>query len=371
MKFNTYASRIASITEKKLRALYWDEHLSVRQIAKRLNICASTLQKSMVKNNISRRETTKRVLRKPTKKILEKFYFDHSLPLKDVIKKFDVSYCTFFKWLKEYDIPRNRRAKLEKHAFSGSPAEKAYLQGLAFGDIHVRKHCRQVVAELSTTHFPMIELFCKAFSDYGVVRKNAKYNKTTGRFGWAVRVLLDSSFNFLLSREIEDTDEKYFYHFLAGFFDCEGCLFTYNNHNYVGLSFLLYNCNKDILEYILKNLKNNGFNPKLNKASNKGTKTTDGYYSAKDLWAVALYTGDEVKRLLEEIPFRHDEKLRKAEIVLSIGASEKWKDVASEVISLRNKIKEEVKASVSQAAGQWNLKQGGFDERGIILQKIG
>lgn len=371
MEFNTYAGGVVSITEKELKDLYWGERLSIRRIAKSLNICASTLQKSMVKNNVPRREATKRVLSKPTKLVLEKFYSDASLPLEVIIKKFGVSYFTFFKWLKEYDIPKNRRTRLEKHSFSDNPAEKAYLQGLVFGDIHVRRHCRQVAAELSTTHSSMIGLFCKTFSNYGVVRKNAKYNKITGRFGWALHVLLDSSFNFLLSKKIEDLDDEYFYYFLAGFFDCEGCLFTYNNHNYVGLTLLLYNCNKNVLEYILKNLKKGGFNPRLNKVFNEGTKTSDGYYRGKDLWSVALYTSDEVKRLLEEMPFRHDEKLRKAEVVLSKELSKKWKDVANEVISLRNQIKEEVKVSVSQATEQWKLKQGEFGERGIILQKIG
>jgi len=138
---------------------------------------------------------------------------------------------------------------------------------------------------------------------------------------------------------------------LVGFFDCEGCLFTYNNHNYVGLSLLLYNCNKSVLEYIFKNLKNDGFNPKLIKVFDKGTKITDGYYRGKDLWAVALYARDQVKHLVEYMPFRHDEKSRKAGIVLSTDVSKKWKGVVKAVISLRNQIKEEVKFSVSQAAG--------------------
>ncbi|MDD5163344.1 MAG: LAGLIDADG family homing endonuclease [Candidatus ainarchaeum sp.] len=370
MEFNTYDGGIVSITEKELECLHWNEHLSIRQIAKKLNICASTLRKAMAKNNISRRETAKKILNKPTKEVLEKLYFDSSLPLKDIIKKFGVSYFTFFKWLKEYNIPKNRRAKLEMHAFSNNSKEKAYLQGLVFGDIHARKHCRQVVAELSTTHSSMINLFCKVFSNYGVVRKSAKYNKKTGRFGWAVRVSLDSSFDFLLSKKIEDIADEYFYYFLAGFFDCEGCLFTYNNHNYIGLSLLLYNCNKNLLEHIFKKLEKDGFNPRLNKASSKGTKTSDGYCQRKDCWSVSLYASEEVKRLLEYMPFRHDERLRKAEFVLSIGSPKKWKDIANDVISLRNQIKEEVKISVSQAVEQWKIKQGGFDERGIILQKI-
>lgn len=356
MEFNTYNSGIVSITEKELKDLYWDKDLSIRQIAKRLNICASTLQKSMVKNKVSRRELARRVLTKPPKDVLEKSYLDGSLSLKDLLKKFDVSCTTFFKWLKEYGIPKNRRDRLEKHAFSGDSAEKAYLQGLVFGDIHARKHCRQVVVELSTTHSAMIQLFCETFSNYGVVRKSAKYNKITRRFGWAVRFSLDSSFNFLLSRKIEDLDGQYFYHFLAGFFDCEGCLFTYNNHEYVGLSLLLYNSNKSVLGYIFKNLKNNGFNPKLTKFFDKGAKTSDGYYRGKDLWSVSLYTSAEVKRFLEGIPFRHDEKLRKAKIVLSIDFSKKWKGVANKVISLRNQIRKEVRLSMSQAAEQWKLK---------------
>jgi len=352
MEFNTYSGEIVSVTEKELKGLYWGGHLSIRQIAKSLNICASTLQKSMVKNNFSRRELARRVLVKPPKTVLEKSYFEHSLPLEELFKKFDVSCTTFFKWLKEYDIPKNRRTRLEKHSFSGDPAEKAYLQGLVFGDIHARRHCKQVVAELSTTHSAMIQLFCEMFSKYGVVRKNAKYNKITKRFGWALWVSLDSSFDFLLSKEIEDLDEEYFYHFLAGFFDCEGCLFTYNNHEYVGLSLLLYNCNKSVLNYLFKNLKNNGFNPKLVKVFNKGAKTTNGYYRGKDLWSVTLYTSAKVKRLLEKMPFRHDEKLRKTEIVLSMDFSKNWKGVANKVISLRNQIKEEVKISVSRAAEQ-------------------
>ncbi len=183
MQFNTYDGRTLSLTEKEFKRLYWNECLSIRQIAKKLNICASTLQKPLAENRFPGRKGARRILKKP---------------------------------------------------------------------------------------------------------------------------------------------EKY------------------------------------VLVHILKKLKKEGFNPRLNKAFNKGTKTSDGYCRAKDLWTVALYTRNEIKRLLQETPFHHDEKLRKAKIVLSAGSLEKWEDVSEKAISLRNQIKDEVKISVSKAVGQWVLKQGGF-----------
>ena len=61
-----------------------------------------------------------------------------------------------------------------------------------------------------------------------------KHNRITERNEWRAYVLLDDSFEFLLS-DIFETDNEYFYYFLAGFFDCEGCFYVYHNSGKVRL----------------------------------------------------------------------------------------------------------------------------------------
>lgn len=101
-----------------------------------------------------------------SKKELEKLYINKRLSMEKITEITGVGMTTVFKWLHKYNIPI-RKFKYKKYDFSGDPKEKAYILGLVAGDICAYKHCRQIVAELTTTHPAMMNLFYSVFEKYG------------------------------------------------------------------------------------------------------------------------------------------------------------------------------------------------------------
>lgn len=144
----------------------------------------------------------------------------------------------------------------------------------------------------------------------------------------------------LLSKNL-DIDNKCFYHFLAGFFDSEGCVHIYDNHSYAGLSILIYNLNKELLDIIKKRLEEDGFHPKFYKFFKKGEKTTNGYIRRSDLWAIAMHAIKEVLSLMNKMPIRHREKIDKIKIISSINNNQ-WEEISERINNLKVSIKKEV-----------------------------
>lgn len=325
---------------ERIENLYWNEKLSLAKIAKKIGVSAGLIRKNMVFWEIDRRQSRKIELNKPTREALEQIYYDKSKSIEDILKHFNIGLTTLFRWIREYKINPIRRFKYKKTAFSEDSAERAYLLGLRAGDIHARRHCRQIVAELTTTHPAMIELFFSVFEKYGTPKKYIKRNKITGRNEWRAYILLNNSFDFIQTKNFE-IDNEYFYYFLAGFFDCEGCFYIYNNSNSMGLKFVVYNSNKELLEKIRQRLEIEGFHPKIIKCFDKGQETTQNYKRGVDLWAVELYTKSEIIKLMNLLPIKHKEKREKFEIIKSTNNT-KWEDISEKLQEYKKKIKLEV-----------------------------
>lgn len=330
--------------KEKIKFLYFEEELSLKSIAKEIGVCPATIRNKMIYWGMSRRETRKRNLTRPTKKELEELYISKQLPIDKVSYKLSVAPSTIFRWMNAYEIC-TRKLKYKKYNFSGDPKEKAYILGLVAGDLHVHRHCKQIMVELTTTHPAMIDVFYNVFQKYGTPKKYLKYNKITGRYEWNVYILLDNSFNFMLTDDL-NIDNEYFYDFLAGFFDSEGCLHLYNNHGYIGLTTLIYNSNKKLLDIINERLEKDGFHHKFSKFFNKGEKTTNNYYRKNDLWAIRLHIGKEVLSLMKLIPIRHREKLDKLKLAVSRD-NKKWNDISNEVDNLKMRIKKEIQVCLN------------------------
>jgi hypothetical protein len=277
---------------------------------------------------------------KLSKLILEELYIKKKLSMGKISKLLHLGIATVWKFIHKYNIPV-RRFKYKKYNFSNDPAERAYLLGLVAGDFCAYRHFRQVAVEVTTTHPAMIELFCSVFKKYGTPIERTKYNKITGRYEKVGYVLLNNSFEFLLSKNF-DINNQYFYHFLAGFFDSEGCIHIYNNHGYIGLSILLYNSNKKLLEIIKNRLEKDGFHPKFYKFFEKGEKTTNNYIRGNDLWAIGMHTTEEILALIEKMPIKHREKIEKIKIITSSNGN-RWNLIKEKVAELKSKIENEVK----------------------------
>lgn len=336
--------RKIKLNVEKIKELYLSNKLSIRKIAKEMKVSYGTIRKNMILSEVQRKPSKKRDLLKPNKEELEKVYCDGNKSVKDVLKQFDVGLTTLFKWLKEYKIKPQRRWKYNKTPFSGDEKEKAYILGLVAGDIHAGKHNRQILAELTSTHPAMIDLFFNVFKKYGTPKKYIKHNKKLERNEWGSYVLLDSSFEFMLSESYDI--ESNFDDFLAGFFDCEGCLYVYNNHNNIGLNWSIYNSDRELLERIKKILETRGLNPKSHLFFKKGDKTTNGYFRGADLWALSLYTKEEVIRIMTLLPIKHKEKIDKFEIVKSLK-DWRWETISGRLKAYKEGIKLEVQAFVN------------------------
>ena len=277
-------------------------------------------------------------------KKLRKLYVDKKLSMERISEMLGVSISTVFKWLYLFSIPI-RRYKYKKYDFSGDPKEKAYILGLVTGDLCAYKHYKQIAVELTTTHPAMMNLFYSVFRKYGTPTKRMKYNKKTGRYEQVGYVLLNNSFEFILFKDF-NIENKYFYHFLAGFFDSEGCVHIYDNQDYIGVSILIYNSNKKLLEIIRKRLEKDGFHPKFYRFFKKGEKTTDGYIRGSDLWTIAMHTIKEIIALMKKIPVKHQEKIDKIKIISSLS-SNKWDSIVGQVNDLRTGIKNEVREFIT------------------------
>jgi hypothetical protein len=276
----------------------------------------------------------------PSESIFEELYINKKLSMEKISKMLHLGIATVWKFIHKYSIPV-RRFKYKKYDFSTDPAEKAYLLGLVAGDFCAYRHFRQIAVEVTTTHPAMMELFQSIFKKYGTPTERIKYNKITGRYEKVGHVLLNNSFEFLLSKNF-DIDNQYFYHFLAGFFDSEGCVYVYNNHGYIGLSILIYNSNKKLLQIIKNRLEKDGFHPKFYKFFEKGEKTTNNYIRGNDLWTVALHTTEEILALMKKMPIRHREKIEKIKIITSSNGN-RWNLIKEKVAELKSKIENEVK----------------------------
>jgi len=275
-----------------------------------------------------------------TKSLLKNLYINKKFSMEKVSKTLHLGISTVWKFIHKYNIPV-RRFKYKKYDFSKDPAEKAYLLGLVAGDFCAYKHSRQIAVEITTTHPAMMELFHSVFKKYGTPTERIKYNKITGRYERVGHVFLNDSFKFLLSKNF-DINNKYFYHFLAGFFDSEGCVHVYNNHGYIGLSILIYNSNRKLLEIIKNQLEKKGFTPKFYKSYEKGRRNPENYIAKKDLWAIGMHTIEEILTLMKKMPIKHREKIEKLKIVASSN-SNKWTAIADRVSDLKAKINSEVK----------------------------
>jgi len=342
---------------KQIKRLYWEKGWSLRQISKEVSCCMATVKNFMKRHNIPRRKSRYHFILKPKKEELEDLYKNSGLDIKDFCKKLNCGHVTLYRWLKGYNIKPCRRLKYKKKPFSGDKQEKAYIYGICLGDFHVCKQSRQICVQLSTTHPSMIRLFYDLFQRYGSPYKYSKYNKVTERYGWALYVLLDRSFEFLLHKPEKIMKNDNFYSFLAGFFDAEGCLHIYNNKEWTGLSFSLYNNNEKVLKMIDKYLREAGFNTKFGIISKKNSKIDGGYYQSKDVFYIRMYNIKEIIKLLKVMPLKHGERHDKINIALKILENNKWIYIEKDVLGIRDKIKADVRNCVIEAENDWGGKQ--------------
>lgn len=303
-------------------------------------------------------------------------YWNEGLSTRALAKRYGTHQRALIQWMRKFEIPRRNRiqavikgcSKYVKIPFDGTSQDKAYMLGLTFADFHRRRHGYQIRIATKTTHPAFSKLFKDLFGNFTHLYERPTFRRETRKYGWELEVLLHPSFDFLLlPKHIPKwvlQNDGVFLHFLAGYADGEGILsILRNTKRYVAFLFCIASEDKAILRSIWSKLKNMGFHPFLRRLRKAGeTNTFNGQvsYYRKDQWVLRLKRRREVIKLLEMIPIRHGEKIRKKQVMLDLRDKVHIKDVKNAVLKLRNEIRTEVTQYVRAAEEKYQKKKFSF-----------
>lgn len=262
--------------------------------------------------------------------------------------------------------------------FSGDLRERAYLMGLRAGDINARRTSHfTILARVSSTHQAMLELFRWSFAPYGQCNAEPRRVFLSG-YDWQLKMELDESFEFLVdeSQEIPSEGDQ-FYWFLAGLADSDGSWCLFGDKGKTACAFMISSQSKLLLERTKTRLVKECYHAKLYLDKKKGTtKTIRGVNGSreitltKDLWRLDIHRREEVRALARRLlPIsRHSEKRRKMFLMLD-EASEEWGMMAPKVQRLRDDIRNETVRTISDAEIEYKARGTGATNGGRRLER--
>ena len=285
------------------------------------------------------------------KKLLEKMYIQNKFSCRKIAEELKITSSeTIRYWLRKYKIKRRTlsesRTKYVKISFSREMKEKAYLLGLRVGDIHARMNHNMVRVECGTSHSSQLKMFRMTFGEYSHV--HVYLNMHQEFFEWDMYCDLDKSFDFLLIKPLKipswilEKDELFF-SFLAGYADCESsCDMRKSNKNNIRFTFRLRTSDFEILKQIRNKLNENEIHTTLNLDKPKGKKTNLGKHN-KDFWCLAVQRKADVLKLSALLlkNSKHDEKIRKMNLMSKYFKEKHWSKAVNEVMKMRKIINSE------------------------------
>ncbi len=277
---------------------------------------------------------------------LENLYLKKRMSINRIAKKFNVSYETIRYKLIRFGVPRRTKSeamiKFPKKPFSQNLTEKAYMLGLRSGDIYAVKHYNHIRVTSTTTHVAFLEMMKDVFGKYSNVGIHRRFNKDHNE--WIVYADMDKSFNFIIKKpkkipkQIIDNN-KYFYHFLGGYVDCEGTfIITKSNENDVRLMFRIGSYDKLILQQIKNKLKAINITPHLYLDRLSGSKTTFGR-TKKDFYVLKIYRTYDLVSIIKILLnyCKHEEKIQKMKLILR-NYKKSWSEIKETVSEFKNNI---------------------------------
>lgn len=309
-----------NIKKDRLKNLYLKQKLSTYEIADKFNCCQATVWKKLMEFKIKRRSPYELYAKIPSKKELTRLYLNKKLSTWEIEKTCGYSRSTIHRKLREYGI--SIRSPSESHIiyprknFSGNLIEKAYIIGFRIGDLRVRKiwNGDTIKVDCGTTKLEQINLIKRLFNKYGYVW----ISKLTKSGKIQVEIGVNNSFSFLLDKKVPNwimDDKKYFFPFLAGFIDAEGCIGIYNNQ----ASLQIGNYDNNLLFLIRRKLNDFGIEcPKIYE-SDTSNYFSGGYGHNQNYWSLQMNKKSSLLSLFRCIkPYiKHTTKikaLKKAEI---------------------------------------------------------
>ena len=218
------------ISKVDLKDLYLNKKLTTYDIAEFYNCSQGTIWKRLKRFNIKTRSSWNKV--NLSKKKLRDLYTKDKLSTWQIEKILKISRSTIYRKLIEYNIQIRNLAQSHiiypRKNFNGNNTKKAYLVGFAIGDLRVRKvykNSETIHIDCSSTKKEQIKLISDLFKSYGRVW----ISKPNRIKAVQIECSVNDSFSFLLEkRKSLDgwilNNKRYFFSFLAGFTDAEGCI---------------------------------------------------------------------------------------------------------------------------------------------------
>jgi len=258
------------------------------------------------------------------------------------------------------------RTKHLRLPFLGILAEKLYYRGFADGDLTVQQVSGiAIMASSTTTHPAFVELFRNKFQKFGPVYVYP-IRDTTGLYKWKVAARLDKTFEFLLpDRSLQETTGGYseaeFLSWIAGLIDSDGTINMSNSGSYIKLTISIHNNDKKLLLEAFNWLSQHEYNPSgPYRTLTKGKKTSLRQIRyKKDMWRIMVQGMGSAQRLLASLPLRHAEKVERKTLALNVRPGMKWRDVRTEILSLRRKIRRETRGFIQLASVSYKKKHRG------------
>ena len=171
---------------------------------------------------------------------------------------------------------------------------------------------------------------------------------------WCLSIDLDyKSFSFLEDRTKFGLPDwisgSSFFSFLSGFIDSDGSIIVRKSGDYFQYVIRLFGQDKELLKQIKGTLEKMGFTPTFYRNFEAGrTRIWRGKVMKynKDYYAVDIFKKSDSVQLLRLLKLRHDEKIIRRELALSIYRRSLilWDDIKKEVLKLREQIKQEVQS---------------------------
>src|SRR5713101_488531 len=262
------------------------------------------------------------------------FLYEKGLSTTQIAKQYQIGASTVWRHLVEHIALRDRisasiiaSTKHVKKPFSGDLCEGAFIAGFV-EDCHVRQSGRLKEVTLSTTHPTMGRLFHSLFADYGHLNVLPHFEGLHGYYQYIIRVYLDRSLEpFLVKTEHVPRwiplcrDNPIFGSYLSRIVAAEGCILLYDNHGHTDTALTITLKKRTLLEDLSSAIGGRIY--EIERASR-----------------LVLY-GKAAAKLMGNLNTRHEEKIRKANLVMD-HLSQPWPTVKPLWQALVRKIRTEV-----------------------------
>jgi hypothetical protein len=235
---------------------------------------------------------------------LEALYLEQRLSLRQIARHYGCDHSTIKNKLEEYGLPLRNYAEANRiyprRDFDGGEADKAYLVGFRLGDLHVTmmgEVGQTVVVECATTKQEQLDLIADLFAPYGHVYVGKQ--KRRGDVG--ITCYLNMSFAFLLPKEDAipewaQSGTAALTAFAAGYIDAEGSFYISQNIAHFSVS----SYDGGILTGLHRWLKDVGVHcPEPRIVGRRGDVRPNGAVYRKDLWTMSVARKASLLRLIE------------------------------------------------------------------------